>query len=126
MGLLDDSRADGVYGLEARVPDSVEAVHRAWLAVSDVTPPDGTLTRLASADRVCYVGASGNVYGRLQEHTASDEEKVRSATFLEVFDPIGVVGVWPAEDPGETAERERAQALARDGWVAYSDGEVFG
>lgn len=125
QGLLADAHGPGVYALEAAVPDSVEAVHRAWHDHGD-PPPDWMLTRLAQAERVAYVGASNrSVYDRLQDHA---EGEVRKATLLEVFDPVGVIGVWPAEgeDPVGIEERPRAMLLAQEGWVAWTDGTVIG
>jgi predicted GIY-YIG superfamily endonuclease len=121
QGLLDDSRGPGVYALEVTTPADPEAVARAWLAVVDAAPPEGTFARLA-ADRVAYVGASDDVYARLADHARG---AVRQATFLEVFDPVDVVGVWPDPDPFQTAERERARALSREGWVCWCDGEIL-
>lgn len=119
-GLLDDAHGSGTYALEVETPDTVEGVARAFLKVADGTPTDHVCDRL-TAQRVAYVGASKDVYSRLQDHA---EAEVRQATFLEAFDAVDVVGVWPTDTPFQ-AEFNRAAALSREGWVAYTDGEVL-
>lgn len=120
QGLLDDSHDPGTYGLEVDTPDSVEAVARRFHEHVDTTPSSDTLQRIANADDVAYVGASGNVYDRLQDHA---DAEVRQALFLRVFDLVGVLGVWPAESPFE-AEYGRALSLG-DEYVVWCDGELI-
>ena len=119
-GLLDAAHTGGTYALRVKTPDSVERVARAFLKVSDGTPPEHVIERL-TADRVAYVGASKDVYSRLQDHA---EAEVRQATFLRAFDPVEVVGVWPADEPFD-AEYNRACALSNEGWCVWMDGEVL-
>ena len=121
-GLLADARNPGVYALELSVPPALDAVRRDWDREHDHRPPDDALARLASADRVAYVGASIDVYGRLCDHAAAD---VRTATICEAFPPERVIDVWPHCDPF-AAERNRALRLAREGWGVWCDGEVLG
>jgi len=120
QGLLEQSRGPGTYALEVQTPARVHAVAQAFHAVVDVSPPDAMLDRIASADRVCYVGASGNVYDRLQDHA---DGEVRKALFLEAFAPVDVVGVWPSAAPFES-EFNRARMLSDQGWTCWQDGEV--
>lgn len=119
-GLLDAARGPGTYALQVKTPDDTDAVAAAFEGVSDVSPPEPTLSRL-TADAVCYVGASGHVYDRLQDHA---EGAVRQALFLSAFAPVSVVGVWPADNPF-AEEYNRAVALSRDGWTCWQDGEVI-
>jgi len=121
-GLLDDARNPGVYALALAVPSALDAVRRDWDAVADHRPPDDALARLASADRVAYVGASSNVYARLCDHAAGD---VRTASICEAFPPDGVIDIWPDESPF-MAEYNRALALSRTGWRVWCDGVIFG
>ena len=39
-GLLDSAHGKGCYGLRVETPNDVESVARAFLSVSDVSPPD--------------------------------------------------------------------------------------
>ena len=122
-GLLDDSHGKGCYGLRVETPNDVESVARAFLSVSDVTPPDAYLDQL-TADRVAYVGASIDVYSRLMDHA---DGQVRKATFLEAFDAVDVIDVWPTERGKDPFEQEynRASELSRSGWVVWTDGMVL-
>lgn len=120
QGLLADSRGAGAYALRVDTPADPEAVARAWLSEVDAALPHEAFARL-SRERVAYVGGSSDVYSRLQDH---GDAQVRQATFLEVFDPVDLIDVWPADDPFR-AERRVARALSRDGWVCWVDGEVW-
>ena len=122
-GLLDDAHGKGCYAIRVKTPNDVESVARAFLSVSDVTPPDAYLDRL-TADRVAYVGASIDVYSRLMDHA---DGQVRKATFLQAFDPVDVIDVWPTErgkDPFEQ-EYKRASELSQRGFVCWTDGELL-
>lgn len=120
-GLLAAARGPGVYALRCAVPDDAAAVREALGEVSDADPPEGYAERLAAAERVAYVGASGDVYDRLCDHAAGD---VRKATFLRAFPPERVVDVWPHDDPWP-CEHKRALKLARrEGWLAWTNGQM--
>ena len=121
--LLDSAHGKGCYGLRVDTPNDVENVARAFLSVSDVTPPDDYLDQL-TADRVAYVGASIDVYSRLMDHA---DGQVRKATFLEAFDAVDVIDVWPTERGKDPFEQEynRASELSRSGWVVWTDGELL-
>jgi hypothetical protein len=120
-GLLDDAHRPGCYGLRVRTPSLTDEVAQSFREHSDVTPPEKIMDRLASAGRVAYVGASGNVYDRLQDHARGD---VRKALFLRCFPPVDVVGVWPSEAPFES-EFNRARALSEENWTVWTDGELL-
>lgn len=120
QGLLDTSHNSGTYALEVTTPSDTEGVARAFREVSEAVPPDEVLDRLTASD-VAYVGASGDVYGRLMDHAAGE---VRKALFLRAFDVTGVVGVWPERDPFQH-EYNRAVSLSNQGWTCYTDGQVI-
>ena len=122
-GLLDSAHGKGCYALRVNTPNDVESVARSFLSVSDVTPLDGFMERL-TADRVAYVGASIDVYSRLMDHA---DGQVRKATFLQAFDAVDVINVWPTERGKDPFEQEynRASELSRQGWVVWSDGSLF-
>ena len=119
QSLLADSHNSGTYALRVTTPADAEGVARAFREVSDAVPPDEVLDRLTAA-RVAYVGASGDVYGRLMDHAAGE---VRKALFLRAFDVTGVVGVWPERDPFQH-EYNRAVSLSNSGWTVWTDGQV--
>jgi len=120
-GLLDNSQGPGTYALQVETPDTSGSVAQAFRAHVDELPPSEYMARLADASSVCYVGASGQVYDRLQDHA---EGVVRQSLFLRAFKPVSLVGVWPSEHPFQD-EFNRATALSRDGWVCWSDGTVI-
>ena len=120
-GLLDDAHDAGVYALALDVPDSVEAVQRRRLAVADSPWPDDMAAQFAAAERVVYVGESGDIYDRLMDHARGD---VRRAALVAAYPIVDVVGVWPGERSA-TAERDRARELASASTAAYANGELF-
>lgn len=119
MGLLDDSHQPGTYAIEVETPDDVESVARQWLGEVDAALSDKAFERLTNS-KVCYVGASKDVYSRLQDHA---EASVRKALFLRVFPPVDVVGVWPSESPFRD-EYSKAVALSGE-WTVWTDGEIL-
>ena len=120
-GLLEDAHSEGVYSLALDVPDSVEAVQRRRLEVADSPWPDDMAAQFAAAERVVYVGESGDIYDRLMDHARGD---VRRAALVAAYPIVDVVGVWPGERSA-TAERDRARALASASTAAYANGELF-
>jgi hypothetical protein len=62
------------------------------------------------------------VYARIMDHARGD---VRRASFVRAFELVDVAGVWPADANTGVAERDRARALAGDGTVCWTDGELF-
>ncbi|QAS68900.1 GIY-YIG nuclease [Haloferax tailed virus 1] len=119
-GLLDDAHSPGTYAIAVETPDDVESVARAWLQEVDAPLSDKAFERLSNS-KVCYVGASKDVYNRLQDHA---EASVRKALFLRVFAPVDVVGVWPSDSPFRD-EYSKALELSGEGWVAWSDGTLL-
>jgi hypothetical protein len=121
-GALDDAHGPGTYALTVAVPDAVDAVQRRWLDAIDAPLPDAYAEQLAAADRTLYVGRSGDCYARVMDHARGD---VRRASFVRAFELRDVAGVWPGDDNGVVAERDRARALSGDGAVVWTDGELF-
>jgi hypothetical protein len=120
-GLLEQSHGPGTYGLRVHVPGGKAHVAEAFREVVDVPPPDKYLDKLAAADDVAYVGASGDVYARLMDHAESD---VRQSLFLQAFEVAKLIDVWPSPAPFEN-EFNRARTLSDNGWGAvWTDGEV--
>jgi hypothetical protein len=122
QGLLADSRGSGTYALAVDAPDYVEPVARRWASISDEPMPEGYAERIAEADEVLYVGASAQVYDRLQDHVVAE---VRQATFLSAFPPTHVRGVWPTDGDPFAEEYNRARSLADGSTEAWSDGRLF-
>jgi hypothetical protein len=121
-GLLADSRDAGTYALVVDAPDNIEPVARRWASISDEPMPEGYAARIAEAEEVLYVGASAQVYDRLQDHVVAE---VRKATFLSAFPPVQVRGVWPTDGDPFEEEYNRARDLAGGDTVCWSDGRLF-
>ena len=122
LGVLDDAYKPGTYALQVRVPDSVEAVQREWLDAIDAPLPDAYAEQLADAETCLYVGRSGNVYDRIMDHVRA---QVRRASFVEAFGVADIHGVYAADENSNTAEYNRAVALADATTCVWSDGELF-
>ena len=122
LGVLDDAHGAGTYALTVAVPDAVDAVQRRWLNAIDAPLPDAYADQLAAAETCLYVGRSGDIYDRVMDHARGD---VRRASFLRAFEFVDVAGVWPGDANTGVAERDRARALAGDGVVVWTDGEIF-
>jgi len=121
-GLLADAHGPGCYAFQIETPDSADAAATRWHHTHEHAPPEGTFDRLADAPDVAYVGASGDVYGRLCDHAAGD---VRQTAFLAAFEPTRVIDVWPTEGPFEH-EFNRAMRLVQSDWVCWVDGRLLG
>jgi hypothetical protein len=117
---LDQQRGPAVYALAVAVPDDIATVRERWDRVCDVR--HAQLKRLASAERVAYVGASESVYHRLCDHAAGES---RQATLLQAFAPTRIIDVWWCDHP-YAQEYSHAVELSQSGWCAYTDGEVVG
>jgi len=79
----------GVYALVVQLPDSREAVEAAWSESYDTLPD--YVDRLVEADRAIYVGATGGVRDRINDHR---EGKVRQATLPHIFGVVDIYGAW--------------------------------
>jgi len=124
MDIFEASHDSGVYALEVDAPSEPTVAKERWDQHHDKRPPEDTLTRVAAAEDVYYVGAASNVYRRLTEHISGD---VRRATFLEAFPPIALERIWLTGTDPTKAEFNTAVKLAqRDGTVAWSDGVLRG
>ena len=122
LGVLDGAYEPGTYALQVRVPDSVEAVQREWLDAIDAPLPDEYAEQLANAETCLYVGRSGNVYDRIMDHVRA---QVRRASFVEAFGVDDIHGVYADDENSNTAEYNRAVALADATTCVWSDGELF-
>lgn len=123
-GLLADARQPGVYALELHVPDwSISHIKTKWLEHYDVSPSRDFAGRIANAAQLAYVGASGNVYKRLCDHTNAE---VRRSALLCVFPPQDVIDIWPCDSPFDR-EYQVATDLSRDnpGAVVWMDGTLI-
>lgn len=122
LGLLDDAHGPGTYALQVTVSDTVEAVQREWLDAIDAPLPDAYAEQLADASECLYVGRSGDVYDRLMDHVRA---QVRRASFIEAFGVADIHGVYADDANSNTAEYNRAVALADATTCVWMDGELF-
>lgn len=121
-GWLDAAHGPGCYSLRLTTPpDDPRAVFEHWTAHHDAAP-QWIIDGLADADRLAYVGASGDVYGRIQDHA---EAEVRRAAILRVYPPVEVLGVEPRENPFE-AEFNETRRWVENQFVVWSDGVLHG
>ena len=122
LGLLNDAHAEGTYALEVETPNNVESVQRTWLHAIDAPLPDEYAEQLADAETCLYVGRSGDVYDRIMDHVRA---QVRRASFVEAFGVSDIHGVYADDENSNTAEYNRAVALADATTLVWSDGELF-
>ena len=120
-GLLDDAHSEGVYALALDVPDSVEAVQRRRLAVAESPWPDDMAAQFAAAERVVYVGESGDIYDRLMEHAESEK---RVSTCVSTFEIQDIFGVWPG-DRDNVCERNKAREISDLNTCVWCNGELY-
>jgi len=102
----------GVYALEIDLPDkSKEQLQRDWLLEYDTLPP--YFHRLVDCHTAIYVGASGDVQGRLEDHL---DTHVRKASLPTVFDVTALHSVEWYDDTDDAfqAEYNRARAIDKD------------
>ena len=122
LGVLDASHGPGCYALRVSVPNNVESVQRTWLDAIDAPLPDEYAEQLAECESALYVGRSGNVYDRIMDHVRA---QVRRASFVEAFGVDDIHGVYADDENSNTAEYNRAVALADATTCVWSDGELF-
>lgn len=99
-----EARSPGVYALVLSVPQDVD-LREYWLMEYDTLPD--YWESLVDAERVVYVGASDDAYGRIQEHIQSD---ARKAVLPSVFPPHSLERLWLYEDADEAFLRESMHA----------------
>jgi len=107
----DHSNNDpGCYALVVDLPADREAVEAAWLKWYDSLPE--YVDQLVEADRAIYVGATGGVRDRINDHR---EGKVRQATLPHVFGLVDIYGAWfhDSSEDAFDAEYNRAASIRR-------------
>lgn len=112
----DDLHDPGVYALILQRPADPAA---AWDRAFDARPP--WWDRFVAAETVAYVGASGDVLSRLEEHR---DGAVRQATLLQVCAIDRLHTVWRCDSQQEAFDREYTVASTLDrerpGWYVHS------
>lgn len=104
-----DAKVPGCYALLTNKPTSdLERLTRRWLDETGKEAP--YLTECAQARAIAYVGASGNIFERLVDHT---DAKVRQSVFLQVFEPVELLAIYPDKHPMQN-EQQYADALAQE------------
>jgi len=100
----------GVYALVVDLPGSREAVESAWLENYETLPD--YVDRLVEADRAIYVGATGQVRSRINDHRLG---MVRSASLPSVFGVVDIYGAWyhDSTEAAFEAEYNRAASIRR-------------
>jgi predicted GIY-YIG superfamily endonuclease len=96
--VFDDLHRPAVYCLRLTRPDDLAA---AWDAEFDARPP--YLHELRDAETVLYVGATGDLLGRLEDHR---DKEVRVAGLLRVCDIDALDEVWLFDTADEAFEAE--------------------
>lgn len=102
----------GVYALVLAVPDNVGAL---WDRRFDTRPE--WFDRFASASAVYYVGATGDLLSRLEDHRDGD---VRQATVLKVSEIDRLRNVWPFDDVDRAFQWESKLALWLDRYYDHA------
>jgi len=98
-----DLRGPGCYALRCCRPDDPTA---AWDREFDTRPE--YVADLVLSNEIVYVGASKDVYSRLEDHVAGD---VRQAALLQVCPPHSLLDVWLFDSVERAFERESGIAL---------------
>ena len=89
------AKVPGVYAIKcANVSNDLERLTRRWLDETGKEAP--YLEECAEANEIAYVGASGNIFDRLCDHT---DARVRKSTFLQVFEPRELLAIHPDDEP---------------------------
>ena len=114
-----DAKVPGCYAIRCNHPTKdLEALTRRWLDETGKEAP--YLAECAEAEEIAYVGASGNIFDRLVDHTRRDKPKVRQATFLKVFAPRELLAIYPDDEPF-LHEQQYADNLAHahESWYVH-------
>jgi len=101
---FDDLRNAGVYVLVCHKPDDLEA---AWDSRFENRPE--YWADLKDCERVVYVGESGDVLSRLEDHHDGDKRKAR---LLEVCPPRGIIDIEFCESKHRAELRESQIGIA--------------
>ena len=118
VGDPTEAHTPGCYALVCEHPESRDALEGRWADTWETDIQQFAIDAYESPT-VVYVGASGDVYDRLVDH--SEGEKRRSG-FLSIFPPSHLLDVWPMDDPF-SHEGRVAFELKNDlpGAFVYSD-----
>jgi len=100
---VDEMHRPGVYALNLARPDNVAD---AWDQHFDVRPE--WFEQFRHATGVIYVGASGDVLSRLEDHV---DGEVRKAALLRVCDIKSLHSVWWFDSADRAFERESGIAV---------------
>jgi len=108
----DDREPDspGVYALEIDVPHAVaDDLEAQWLDHFEELP-DEYWHRIVDCDRVIYIGETGDVQARLDDHITSGKRK---ATLPYVFGVSRLLDVWwhDSKQDAKEAEYNRAREI---------------
>jgi len=111
------ARTPGVYALTLSVPQNVD-LEDYWLTHYDALPD--YWSELTNAQRIVYVGAAKDTYGRVEEHLASEK---RRAVLPSVFPPHTLHRVWLYEDADRAFLKESNHAIElanqHDDWFVH-------
>ena len=91
-----DNSQPGAYALKLGRPLDLES---AWEQHYDERPP--YWDQLMNADTVYYVGGTGNLLSRLEDHRDGDH---RQTVLTRVCDVVGLQTAWPADTPEDAFE----------------------
>ena len=91
-----DNSTPGAYALRLGRPLDLES---AWEQHYDTRPP--YWDQLMQADSVLYVGGTGDLLSRLEDHRDGD---VRQTVLTKVCDVTGLQTAWPADNPTNAFE----------------------
>jgi predicted GIY-YIG superfamily endonuclease len=92
-----------VYALRLDLPRDLP---QAWDAVYDHRPDYVDLA--TERDRVIYVGATGDILSRLEDHR---DGEVRQAALVSLAEDKDLRNVWPFDDETRAFERENQFAI---------------
>lgn len=98
----DQLHSEGAYALELQRPVNLEEV---WHRHNETKPP--YWDQLQRADRVLYVGASGDLLSRLEDHRDNDDperDTKRAPVLTRVCDVVGLHTAWRADSAAEAFE----------------------
>lgn len=109
----DQLHSEGAYALELSRPVNLEAV---WHRHNETKPP--YWDRLVNASEIYYVGASGDLLARLEDHRDNDDSRRKSkrdTALTKVCSVRGLHTAWPTDSVEKAYELERdiARTLSR-------------